>query len=200
MHRACTSEEMVSGRKPWSSMARAVFQPKEPMPWPMSNSTPRCARRQHLGLDRTVAGDRRIRERPEAMGRARRRGAGARPPPRRRAAARRYAPSSAGRSRRRPAARCRAARCRPARWRGGRSDLDADDQVPVGLGHLDRVARRHQADVVALADHDPVREAEDAGEGDVQDRPARAPRQGSMTWRRKPAKLPARRCPCRRMW
>ena len=46
--------------------------------------------------------------------------------------------------------------------------LDADDEVAVGLGHLDRVDRIHQPELLALADHDPLREAEDAGMRDVQ--------------------------------
>jgi len=41
--------------------------------------------------------------------------------------------------------------------------LDADNQVAVLLGHRDGVDRIHQPDLLALADHDPVREAENAG-------------------------------------
>ena len=41
MQSVCTSEEMVSGRKPLASMARAVLKANEPLPWPMSNLTPR---------------------------------------------------------------------------------------------------------------------------------------------------------------
>ena len=50
MHSACTSEEMVSGLKPWASIVRAVFQPNDPLPWPMSNSTPRCRAASTSGL------------------------------------------------------------------------------------------------------------------------------------------------------
>ena len=46
--------------------------------------------------------------------------------------------------------------------------LDADDDVAVGVGDLDRLARRHQPEIAAFADHDPPRKGEDAGEGDVQ--------------------------------
>ena len=48
------------------------------------------------------------------------------------------------------------------------ADLDADDHVAVGVRHLDRLARGHQADVVAFADHDALRKGEDAGEGDME--------------------------------
>ena len=41
MQSAWTSDEIVSGGKPLASIARAVLKAKEPMPWPMSNSTPR---------------------------------------------------------------------------------------------------------------------------------------------------------------
>ena len=46
--------------------------------------------------------------------------------------------------------------------------LDADDEVAVGLRHRDGVDRVHQPQLLALADHDPMREAEDAGVRDVQ--------------------------------
>ena len=46
--------------------------------------------------------------------------------------------------------------------------LDADDEVAVGLCHRDGVDRVHQPHLLALADHDPMREAVDAGVGDVQ--------------------------------
>src|SRR5712675_1427884 len=41
--------------------------------------------------------------------------------------------------------------------------LDADDEVAVGLGHGDGVDRIHQPELFTLSDHDPMREAEDAG-------------------------------------
>src|SRR5712675_3013797 len=41
--------------------------------------------------------------------------------------------------------------------------LDADDEVAVGLGHGDGVDRIHQPELLTLADHDPMREAENAG-------------------------------------
>ena len=47
-------------------------------------------------------------------------------------------------------------------------DLDADDQIAVALRHLEAFARIQQAHVAALADHDRLREGEDAGEGDVE--------------------------------
>jgi hypothetical protein len=46
--------------------------------------------------------------------------------------------------------------------------LDADDEVAVLLGHIYGVDRIHQAHLFALADHDPMRETEDAGVGHVQ--------------------------------
>ena len=46
--------------------------------------------------------------------------------------------------------------------------LDADDQVAVGGGDLRAFRRRHQADVLALAHHNGLREAVDAGERDMQ--------------------------------
>ena len=46
--------------------------------------------------------------------------------------------------------------------------LDADDHVAVGVGHLDGVDGVHQAQVAALAHHDAVGEAEDAGVRHVQ--------------------------------
>ena len=48
------------------------------------------------------------------------------------------------------------------------ADLDADDEVTVGLDHLDAVPRSEQPDVVALSHHDPLRERVDPGEGHVQ--------------------------------
>ena len=46
--------------------------------------------------------------------------------------------------------------------------LDADDHVAVRVRDLGRLLRRHHAGVLALADHDGVREGVDAGKGDVQ--------------------------------
>lgn len=46
--------------------------------------------------------------------------------------------------------------------------LDADDEIAVGVGHLGRLDRIHQPQLLALADHDPVREAENAGMRDMQ--------------------------------
>ena len=46
--------------------------------------------------------------------------------------------------------------------------LDPDDDVAVRLGHRRRLPRRHEPHVVAFADHDRLREAEDAREGDVE--------------------------------
>ncbi|GMO90059.1 hypothetical protein BwSH17_77590 [Bradyrhizobium ottawaense] len=58
----------------------------------------------------------------------------------------------------------------PRRARGMQADahLDADDDIAVGIGHLGRLDRIHQPQFLALADHDPVREAEDAGMRHVQ--------------------------------
>ena len=44
----------------------------------------------------------------------------------------------------------------------------ADDHIPVGVGNFHRFARRHQFHVLALADHDRLRETEDAGERNMQ--------------------------------
>src|SRR6202040_2752109 len=57
--------------------------------------------------------------------------------------------------------------------RGARSveaypHLDADNEVAVGLGHGDGVDRIHQPEFLTLANHDPMREAEDAGVRDMQ--------------------------------
>ena len=41
MQSVCTSDEIVSGKKPLASMARAVLNANEPLPWPMSKRTPR---------------------------------------------------------------------------------------------------------------------------------------------------------------
>ncbi len=41
MHRIWTSELITSGLKPSASIARAVWKPNEPLPWPMSKITPR---------------------------------------------------------------------------------------------------------------------------------------------------------------
>ena len=46
--------------------------------------------------------------------------------------------------------------------------LDTDNQVAVLLRDLDGADRIHQPKLLALPDHDPVREAEDAGVRDVQ--------------------------------
>jgi hypothetical protein len=46
--------------------------------------------------------------------------------------------------------------------------LDADDEVAVSLCHRNRVDRIHQPHLLALTDHDPMREAVDPGVGDVQ--------------------------------
>ncbi len=48
------------------------------------------------------------------------------------------------------------------------SHLDADDEVAVLLRHLDGVDRIHQPELLALADHDPMRKAEDAGMRNMQ--------------------------------
>ena len=46
--------------------------------------------------------------------------------------------------------------------------LDADDDVAVLVGDLDRLAHRQEPEIAAFADHDPPREGEDAGKGDVE--------------------------------
>src|SRR5215475_3476761 len=46
--------------------------------------------------------------------------------------------------------------------------LDADDEIAVALRDLHRVDRVHQPDLLALADHDALRKAVDAGVRDVQ--------------------------------
>src|SRR5882757_2314289 len=57
---------------------------------------------------------------------------------------------------------------RSARGVAAYAHLDADDEIAVELRHPDGVDRIHQSDLLALADHDPMREAEDAGMRDVQ--------------------------------
>src|SRR6202011_5830905 len=57
---------------------------------------------------------------------------------------------------------------RGARGIAAYSHLDADDEVAVELRHPDGVDRIHQPDLLALADHDPMRVAEDAGVRDMQ--------------------------------
>ena len=63
-------------------------------------------------------------------------------------------------------------RCDARRARGVLADahLDAGDDVAVGVHDGDRLGRRDQPHLLALADPDLRREAEDAGEGDVQQR------------------------------
>lgn len=46
--------------------------------------------------------------------------------------------------------------------------LDADDEIAIGIGDLGRIDRIHQPQLLALADHDPVRETEYAGMRDVE--------------------------------
>ena len=59
-------------------------------------------------------------------------------------------------------------RARAARGASAHADLDADDDVAIGIGDLHRIDGRHQPDLLALADHDPMREAVDAGMRDMQ--------------------------------
>ena len=56
---------------------------------------------------------------------------------------------------------------RPA-GRAADAHLDADDHVAVGIRDLDRIPRRQEPHIVALAHHDVAGEAVDAGEGDMQ--------------------------------
>ena len=56
---------------------------------------------------------------------------------------------------------------RPAR-RPPNADLDADDEVAVGLDHVDAVPRSEQPDVVSLSHHDALREGVDPGEGHME--------------------------------
>src|SRR5713101_2658116 len=46
-------------------------------------------------------------------------------------------------------------------------DLDADDEIAILIRHRDGVDRIHQPDLLTLADHDPMREAVDAGVRDM---------------------------------
>jgi hypothetical protein len=46
--------------------------------------------------------------------------------------------------------------------------LDTYNEIAVGVRHLGGADRIHQPQFLALADHDAVREAEDAGMRDVQ--------------------------------
>ncbi len=48
------------------------------------------------------------------------------------------------------------------------ADLDADDEIAIGVRHGDGVDRIHQPELLALADHDAVRKAENAGVRDMQ--------------------------------
>ena len=57
---------------------------------------------------------------------------------------------------------------RVARGAAADTHLDADDHVAVGVGDLHRADRVHQAQLLALADHDAVGEGVDAGVRDVQ--------------------------------
>src|SRR5450631_2517905 len=57
---------------------------------------------------------------------------------------------------------------RRARGVAAYSHLDADDEVAVEVRHAGGVDRIHQPDLLTLADHDPMREAEDAGVRDMQ--------------------------------
>jgi hypothetical protein len=41
---------MVSGAKPFASIARAVLKANDPMPWPTSNRTPRSRARRTCGF------------------------------------------------------------------------------------------------------------------------------------------------------
>ena len=47
-------------------------------------------------------------------------------------------------------------------------DLDADDEIAVRVRHVSGVDRIYQPELLALAYHDPIREAEDAGMRDMQ--------------------------------
>ena len=49
------------------------------------------------------------------------------------------------------------------------TDLDADDRVGVGVCDLDRFGWCHQAEIAALADHDPLGEPIDAGERHIEE-------------------------------
>jgi hypothetical protein len=51
---------------------------------------------------------------------------------------------------------------------GADAHLDADDDVAIGVRHLSRVDRGHEADLLALTDHHAGREGVDACEGDME--------------------------------
>src|SRR4029453_5061775 len=57
---------------------------------------------------------------------------------------------------------------RAARSARADPDLDADDDVAIGIGDLHRIDRCHQPQLLALADHHPRRERVDSGEGDME--------------------------------
>ena len=170
MHSACTSDEIVSGRKPLASMARAVLKANEPLPWPMSNLHAALARLEHLLLHGA------LRAWPASWGTGRNAWVST-SPGRSRAehllVARRrmvdVAHQRHARPRRPPAARCRAARCRscPRRTRPTRT-LMPTITSRLAFGHLHRVDRVHQAQLLALAHHHAVGEGVDAGVRDVQ--------------------------------
>ncbi len=48
------------------------------------------------------------------------------------------------------------------------ADFDADDRIQIASGDLDRVDRRHEPEVAALADHHALRKAEYAGERNIE--------------------------------
>ena len=182
-------------------MARATSKSSEPMPWPMSNQTPRsrAARISSRILPRAV--ERVVGERLEAVGEHVARAAAGSPPPSATAADSRDAPSAARPAGRRPPSRCPWARRRSARRRSGRPGPSCRRSMsPVLAAAGDRLAGVAKHDVAAFADHHVAREAVDAGEGDVEI--GEDPRCASARSRGvgSPGSCPGRRCPRRRRW
>ena len=168
MHKACTSELIDVGREAPASMASATSNANEPMPWPMSNMTPRSRAWWQASRTRPSAVTGAFGRRPEAVGEG---------------VARRSSGQHLLVARRRPVD---VAHHRQARLLGGldrevqRQDavgaagvgadphLDAADQVGILAGHAGADLGLEQAQVPRFADHHLAREAVDAGEADVQ--------------------------------
>ena len=157
----CTSDgDRVGQEAVGQHGARAVLKANEPLPWPMSNLTPRF---RGLRAPRCftvpwwVAGE--LGNRAEGVGQNIARPQTARAPPRSSAAGSRCGTSAACPPRCATSQRrCRAA-LMPELPDGAAPDthLDADDDVAVGVGDRHRVDRVHQAQLLARAPPSPGR-------------------------------------------
>ena len=201
MQSVCTSDEMVSGWKPLASMARAVLNANEPLPWPMSNFTPRFRASSTSVLHRALLGGRRVGERPEGVGQHVARPQPLAAPPRSSAADGRCGTSAACRPRWPPASAMSSGTMPelPEAPRPTRTLMPTID-VAVGVGHLHGADRVHQPQLLALAHHHAVGEGVDAGVRDVQvgeDAHLAAARSRACGSRRS---CRGRRCRCRSRW